>query len=103
MEKLKLNRRAAVPSPWRQSDVYVPRPFIRDSRCVPDTNDRFPGSGAGATPCFASFLQTTQNGRDYIAARCEKLAQGFYTAATWPGIENYRTAYLWYASPTLYQ
>ena len=24
---------------------------------------------------------------DYIAARCEKLAQGFYTAATWPGIE----------------
>ena len=25
--------------------------------------------------------------QDYIAARCEKLAQGFYTAATWPGIE----------------
>ena len=23
----------------------------------------------------------------YIEARCEKLAQGFYTAATWPGIE----------------
>jgi len=22
-----------------------------------------------------------------MAARCEKLAQGFYTAATWPGIE----------------
>ena len=25
--------------------------------------------------------------QDYIAARCEKLAQCFYTAATWPGIE----------------
>ena len=25
--------------------------------------------------------------QDYIAARCEKLAQGFYTAATWRGIE----------------
>ena len=23
----------------------------------------------------------------YIVAGCEKLAQGFYTAATWPGIE----------------
>ena len=25
--------------------------------------------------------------QDYIAAKCEKLAQGFYTAATWRGIE----------------
>ena len=25
--------------------------------------------------------------KDYIAASCEKLAQGFYTAATWLGIE----------------
>ena len=25
--------------------------------------------------------------QDYIAARCEKLAQGFYMAAIWPGIE----------------
>jgi len=24
---------------------------------------------------------------DYIAAGCDKLAQGFYTAATWLGIE----------------
>jgi len=29
--------------------------------------------------------------QDYIATRCEKLAQGFYTAATWPGIEPRRT------------
>ena len=37
--------------------------------------------------------QGTQNAalyniiQDYIAARCEKLAQGFYMAATWRGIE----------------
>jgi len=37
--------------------------------------------------------------RLYIAAGCEKLAQGFfYTAATWPGIEPR----IRYASPTLY-
>ena len=28
-----------------------------------------------------------ENTNNNIAARCEKLAQGFYTAATWPGIE----------------
>ena len=31
--------------------------------------------------------QGTQHAALYIAARCEKLAQGFYTAATWPAIE----------------
>ena len=25
--------------------------------------------------------------QDYIAARCEKLSQGFYTVATWRGVE----------------
>ena len=33
----------------------------------------------------AAFYNTIQ---DYIAHGCEKLAQGFYTAATWPEIEN---------------
>ena len=38
----------------------------------------------GQSTQHAALYNTIQ---DYIAARCEKLAQGFYTAATWPGIE----------------
>ena len=36
---------------------------------------------------MAELAKARSMQQDYIAARCEKLAQGFYTAATWPGIE----------------
>ena len=46
-----------------------------------------PEDGWLSWPRHAAYAALYNIIQDYIAARCEKLAQGFYTAATWPGIK----------------